>query len=31
MRRWKIALVILMPLLFGVVFWFVARLYILSR
>ena len=24
MRRWKITLVILLPLLFGVIFWFLA-------
>ena len=25
MKRWKIALIILLPLLFGLVFWFVAH------
>jgi hypothetical protein len=26
MRRWQIALVVLFPLLFGLVFWLIARL-----
>jgi len=26
MRRWQIALIILVPLLFGLIFWLIARL-----